>query len=131
VLIGGAAPTDSYLRSDRILDAARQTRAAAIHPGYGFLSENAQFAEECERAGIAFVGPTPAQIRAFALKHTARALAEENGLPLLPGSALLATSRRQPPQPSASAIPSCSRALRAVGASACNAARMSPDCARP
>jgi urea carboxylase len=90
VLIGGAAPTDSYLRSDRILDAARQTRAAAIHPGYGFLSENAQFAEECERAGIAFVGPTPAQIRAFALKHTARALAEENGLPLLPGSALLA-----------------------------------------
>jgi urea carboxylase len=89
VLIGGAAAADSYLRADRILDAARQTRAAAIHPGYGFLSENASFAEECERAGIAFVGPTPQQIRAFALKHAARTLALENGLPLLPGSPLL------------------------------------------
>jgi urea carboxylase len=90
VLIGGASAADSYLRSDRILEAAIATGAQAIHPGYGFLSENAAFAEECARAGIIFVGPTPAQIRDFGLKHTARALAAANGLPLLPGSELLA-----------------------------------------
>jgi urea carboxylase len=90
VLIGGASAADSYLRSDRILEAAIATGAQAIHPGYGFLSENAQFAEECARAGIVFVGPTPAQIRDFGLKHTARALAAANALPLLPGSDLLA-----------------------------------------
>ncbi len=90
VLIGGAPAADSYLRSDRILEAALATGAQAIHPGYGFLSENAQFAEECARAGIVFVGPTPAQIRDFGLKHTARALAGANALPLLPGSELLA-----------------------------------------
>ncbi|HEY4974499.1 MAG TPA: biotin carboxylase N-terminal domain-containing protein, partial [Steroidobacteraceae bacterium] len=80
---------DSYLRSDRILDAAIATGAQAIHPGYGFLSENAAFAEDCARAGIAFIGPTPGQIRDFGLKHTARALAAANALPLLPGSDLL------------------------------------------
>ncbi len=90
VLIGGPSAADSYLRSDRILEAAIATGAQAIHPGYGFLSENAQFAEDCARAGIAFVGPTPRQIRDFGLKHTARALAAANGLPLLPGSELLA-----------------------------------------
>jgi urea carboxylase len=90
VQIGGASAADSYLRSDRILEAALATGAQAIHPGYGFLSENAQFAEECARAGIVFVGPTPAQIRDFGLKHKARALAAANGLPLLAGSELLA-----------------------------------------
>ena len=94
VLIGGAAAADSYLRSDRILEAAAATGAQAIHPGYGFLSENAQFAEECAGAGIAFVGPTPRQIRDFGLKHTARALAAANGLPLLPGSDLLLDLRQ-------------------------------------
>jgi urea carboxylase len=89
VLIGGAAAADSYLRADRILEAAITTGAQAIHPGYGFLSENAQFAEQCERAGIAFIGPTPRQIRDFGLKHTARALAAATALPLLPGSDLL------------------------------------------
>ena len=89
VLIGGAAPADSYLRSDKILEAAIATGAQAIHPGYGFLSENAQFAQDCERAGIAFVGPTPGQIRDFGLKHRARELAAANALPLLPGSGLL------------------------------------------
>jgi urea carboxylase len=90
VCIGDAAAADSYLRADRILEAALATGAQAIHPGYGFLSENAHFAQECERSGIAFVGPTPAQIRNFGLKHTARALAAANALPLLPGSGLLA-----------------------------------------
>jgi len=89
VLIGSGPASDSYLRADRILEAALANGAQAIHPGYGFLSENAQFADECERAGLAFVGPTPAQMRDFGLKHTARALALANGLPLLPGSALL------------------------------------------
>jgi urea carboxylase len=80
----------SYLDANAILDAARQTGATAIHPGYGFLSENADFAEACESRGIQFLGPTPAQMRAFGLKHTARAIAAENGVPLLPGTGLLA-----------------------------------------
>src|SRR4051812_38966962 len=90
VALGGSAAADSYLRQDKLLDAARATGANAIHPGYGFLSENASFAENCAAHGIAFIGPTPAQMRDFGLKHRARALAQEHGLPLLPGSGLLA-----------------------------------------
>jgi len=89
VLIGPAPAAESYLRSERILAAAVASGSNAIHPGYGFLSENAHFAEECAHAGIAFVGPTPEQMRSFGLKHTARALAAQAGLPLLPGSGLL------------------------------------------
>ncbi|MEC5387130.1 urea carboxylase [Uliginosibacterium sp. H3] len=89
ICIGPAAAAESYLRSDKILAAAKETGAGAIHPGYGFLSENAEFAAECEREGIAFIGPTPEQMIAFGLKHTARELAEKSGVPLLPGSALL------------------------------------------
>jgi urea carboxylase len=88
--IGPAQPAASYLDTARILQAAKDSGAGAIHPGYGFLSENAGFAEECERAGIAFIGPTPSQMRDFGLKHTARALAEKSGVPLLPGTGLLA-----------------------------------------
>ncbi len=87
--IGAAPAADSYLNAERILEAAATTGAQAIHPGYGFLSENAQFAEICAQRGIAFVGPTPAQMRDFGLKHTARALAAANALPLLPGTGLL------------------------------------------
>ncbi|HKQ82703.1 MAG TPA: 5-oxoprolinase/urea amidolyase family protein [Steroidobacteraceae bacterium] len=87
--IGAAPPAQSYLSQERILAAAKASGAQAIHPGYGFLSENAAFAEACAAAGIAFVGPTPEQMRAFGLKHTARALAFEHGVPLLPGSDLL------------------------------------------
>ena len=90
VSLGGLTAAESYLRAERILSAARDSGAQAIHPGYGFLSENADFAEQCERAGIAFVGPTPRQIREFGLKHAARTLASAHGLPLLPGSGLLA-----------------------------------------
>ncbi len=75
----------------RILEAARQTGAQAVHPGYGFLSENADFAEACEGAGIAFIGPTAEQIRRFGLKHTSREIAAKCGVPLLPGTGLLAT----------------------------------------
>ncbi len=74
---------------EKILAAARASGAQAIHPGYGFLSENAAFAEACEAAGIAFVGPTPEQLRVFGLKHTARALAREQGVPMLEGTDLL------------------------------------------
>ncbi|MBU3693358.1 MAG: urea carboxylase [Rhodocyclaceae bacterium] len=89
VNIGPAPAAQSYLKVDAILEAALRTGAEAIHPGYGFLSENPAFAERCEAAGIAFIGPAPAQMRAFGLKHTARALAEAYGVPLLPGTGLL------------------------------------------
>ena len=87
--IGGPAPSDSYLRADAVVHAARAHRAACVHPGYGFLSENAAFAEAVEAAGIGFCGPTPAQIRAFGRKDTARDLARECGVPLLPGTGVL------------------------------------------
>jgi urea carboxylase len=90
VRLGPAPAADSYLRADAILDAARSTGAEAIHPGYGFLSENAEFAARCEAAGIAFIGPTPQQMRDFGLKHTARAMAQAAGVPLLAGTGLLA-----------------------------------------
>jgi len=89
ICIGPASAAQSYLDQQKILDAARATGAQAIHPGYGFLSENAAFAEACAQAGIAFIGPTPQQMRDFGLKHTARELAQQNHVPLLPGSGLL------------------------------------------
>ena len=89
ICIGGAAPRDSYLNFGHILDAARQTGAEAIHPGYGFLSENPEFAQACEDAGIKFIGPRPDQMVSFGLKHKARELAIASGAPLLPGSGLL------------------------------------------
>ena len=92
VLLGPAPVAESYLRIEKLLDAARQTGAQAIHPGYGFLSENAEFAEACESAGLAFIGPTPAQMRDFGLKHTARDIAEKHGVPLCPGTGLLASA---------------------------------------
>jgi urea carboxylase len=90
VCIGAASAAESYLRADKILQVAHETGAQAIHPGYGFLSENATFAEQCAAAGVVFIGPTPQQMRSFGLKHTARELAEQNEVPLLPGSGLLA-----------------------------------------
>jgi urea carboxylase len=89
VCIGPPSPAESYMRGEKLLAAAQATGAGAVHPGYGFLSENAAFAAACEAAGVAFIGPTPAQIRDFGLKHRARALAQELDLPLLPGSGLL------------------------------------------
>lgn len=88
--LGAGAAAQTYLCVEKILHAVRQTGAEAIHPGYGFLSENAAFAEACEAEGIAFIGPTPQQLRLFGLKHTARELARAQGLPLLEGSGLLA-----------------------------------------
>lgn len=89
IRIGPANASESYLRGDLILAAAQATGAQAIHPGYGFLSENATFAEACAAEGIVFIGPTTDNIRAFGLKHTARDLAQAQGVPLAPGTDLL------------------------------------------
>ncbi|RZM24693.1 MAG: urea carboxylase, partial [Sphingomonas sp.] len=89
IRIGAGPPGESYLDVDKILAAAREAGAGAIHPGYGFLAENAGFAEACAAAGIVFIGPTTDNIRAFGLKHSARALAVAYGVPLAPGSDLL------------------------------------------
>ena len=89
VCIGAGPAAQSYLNVEAILAAAKATGAGAIHPGYGFLAENAEFAEACAAAGIAFIGPTPDNIRTFGLKHSARALAAAQGLPLAPGTGLL------------------------------------------
>ena len=86
VCVGAAATSESYLNTDKILQVAIEKGVKAVHPGYGFLSENADFAESCEAVGITFIGPTPSQMKAFGLKHTARDLAKKNGVPLLPGS---------------------------------------------
>src|SRR5215472_4835137 len=83
--IGPAPARDSYLSIERLIEAAKATRAECIHPGYGFLSENAEFAEACVGAGVAFVGPPPAAIRAMGLKDRAKALMERAGVPVVPG----------------------------------------------
>ncbi|MCJ7997133.1 urea carboxylase [Rhizobium cremeum] len=90
VRLGPAPASESYLNIDAVIAACRQTGAEAVHPGYGFLSENIGFAERLKEEGITFIGPTPANISAFGLKHTARELAKASGVPLLPGSGLLA-----------------------------------------
>src|SRR5476651_2226784 len=85
VRIGPGPAAESYLNVDAILSAAAATGAEAIHPGYGFLSENAAFAEACAAAGIAFVGPPPSAMRAMGLKDRAKALMEKAGVPVVPG----------------------------------------------
>ena len=83
--IGGSAPKDSYLRWENILAAAKATGAEAIHPGYGFLSENAAFALACEAAGLVFIGPPAAAMQAMGLKAESKRLMEKAGVPLVPG----------------------------------------------
>lgn len=92
VIIGPPPAASSYLDAAKILNAARHAGCSIIHPGYGFLSENADFAEACEAEGFAFAGPSPAQIRMFGLKTTAREAAARCGVPLLPGTGLLETT---------------------------------------
>jgi 3-methylcrotonyl-CoA carboxylase alpha subunit len=85
VLLGPARARDSYLNIERVLEAAQKTGAEAVHPGYGFLSENAEFAEACAKAGLVFVGPTAAMMTAMGSKSGSKALMEKAGVPLVPG----------------------------------------------
>jgi len=85
VHIGGSAPKDSYLRWERIIEAARVTGAEGIHPGYGFLSENEEFAQACLNAGLVFIGPPASAIKAMGLKAESKQLMEKAGVPLVPG----------------------------------------------
>jgi len=85
VLIGGPSPRDSYLQWQRILDAAKATGAQAVHPGYGFLSENEEFAQACADVGLVFIGPPPSAIQAMGLKAESKRLMEKAGVPLVPG----------------------------------------------
>jgi len=91
VRVGPAPAAESYLNVDAIIAACLQTGAQAVHPGYGFLSENRRFAEELSKHGIAFIGPRPEHLDAFGLKHKAREIAQQSRVPLLPGSGLLET----------------------------------------
>ena len=83
--IGGSAPKDSYLRWEKIIEAAKATGAEAIHPGYGFLSENEEFAQACASAGLVFIGPPASAIKAMGLKAESKQLMEKAGVPLVPG----------------------------------------------
>ena len=85
VRIGPAASSDSYLRIDTIIEVAKQTSAEAIHPGYGFLSENTEFAEACDANGLVFIGPPASAIAAMGSKSAAKAIMEKAGVPLVPG----------------------------------------------
>ena len=91
VRLGPAPAAESYLKAEAVIAACRETGAEAVHPGYGFLSENIGFAERLTAEGITFIGPSPDNIAAFGLKHTARELAKASGVPLLPGSGLIAS----------------------------------------
>ena len=84
--IGGSPARESYLNIERILAVARQTKAEAIHPGYGFLSENPAFAEACQDQGFVFIGPTAAALRTVGNKVLARHAAQASGVPVVPGS---------------------------------------------
>ncbi|MEQ8430155.1 MULTISPECIES: acetyl/propionyl/methylcrotonyl-CoA carboxylase subunit alpha [Roseobacteraceae] len=85
VHIGGSSPSESYLKGDRIIEVALETGAQGIHPGYGFLSENPDFVEAVEAAGLSFIGPSAKAIRAMGLKDAAKKLMEEAGVPVVPG----------------------------------------------
>ena len=89
VYLGEGTAKDTYLDIEKIIAAAKQTGAEAIHPGYGFLSENTEFAAKCEENNIKFIGPDSNQIQLFGLKHSAREIAEKSNVPLLPGTGLL------------------------------------------
>ncbi|MHA1564335.1 MAG: biotin carboxylase N-terminal domain-containing protein, partial [Alphaproteobacteria bacterium] len=85
VHIGAAPSRESYLRADRIIEACKATGAEAVHPGYGFLSENSQFAQLCSDNGIVFIGPPTAAIEAMGSKSAAKSIMEKAGVPLVPG----------------------------------------------
>jgi geranyl-CoA carboxylase alpha subunit len=119
VLIGPAAATQSYLKIANIIEAARRTGAQAIHPGYGFLSENAAFAEACAQAGIVFIGPSPEVIRVMGDKALAKRRMIDAGVPCVPGY-----------QGDAQAFRSWSRLRPAAAGAACASSMSRPSWAR-
>lgn len=87
--LGDGTVLETYLNADKIIEIAKKAKAEAIHPGYGFLSENSDFARECEKNGIKFIGPLPEQMELFGLKHSAREIAKKANVPMLKGTSLL------------------------------------------
>lgn len=130
VRVGPAAAAESYLNVEAILDAARRTGAQAIHPGYGFLSENAAFARLCAENGIEFIGPTPEQLVDFGLKHKARELAERWQVPLVPGSGLLETPAAAKAAAAQIGYPVMLKSTAAAAASECASAGTTPNSKR-
>ncbi|EKM27318.1 urea carboxylase [Vibrio sp. HENC-03] len=92
--LGKGGASETYLDQEKIISIAKQAGAEAIHPGYGFLSENPEFVERCEQEGLVFLGPTAEQMRAFGLKHSARRIATQAKVPLLPGTELLSDKQQ-------------------------------------
>jgi 3-methylcrotonyl-CoA carboxylase alpha subunit len=105
VALGGHAPSESYLQWSRIIEAAQSTGAQAIHPGYGFLSENEDFAQACQDAGLVFIGPPASAIAAMGSKAAAKALMDKAGVPLVPGYHGQNNETLQRPWPPAHARP--------------------------
>src|SRR5260221_11369093 len=105
ILVGGPRPQDSYLNGPAILEAAKTCGAGAVHPGYGFLSENAGFAGDVEAAGLPWGGPTPPQLEAFGAKHTPRAPAPAARGPLMPGTGLLSAGSQAVEAPPVVGVP--------------------------
>ncbi len=97
-LIGPAVPAESYLNIAKIIETAKEAGAEAIHPGYGFLAENADLARACAEAGITFIGPPPEAIEAMGSKTRAREIMAEAGVPIVPGATEAAEGRRRGPQ---------------------------------
>ena len=130
--LGPSPASESYLRIDKIIDAARRHGADAIHPGYGFLSENAEFAEACEAAGIVFIGPPAAAIRQMGSKTAARKLAIAAGAPVVPGTESAIVDLEDAKEPRARwAIRCCSKPRRAAAAKGCGAWTAKPISKRP
>lgn len=93
--IGPAQSSQSYLRQDKIISVAKQTKCQAIHPGYGFLSENTEFAELCQKENIIFIGPPASAIRDMGIKNTSKAIMAKAGVPIIEGGYFIFTLRKQ------------------------------------
>jgi acetyl-CoA carboxylase, biotin carboxylase subunit len=130
VCVGPADAAKSYLNIPQIIAAAEITGADAIHPGYGFLSENAQFAEVCRKCRLSFIGPTPEAMRAWGDKVSARAVAERFGLPLLPGTGVLKDGRDATAQAKAIGFPVIIKAAGGGGGRGMRVVREASEVAR-
>jgi urea carboxylase len=130
VCIGPARASESYLNIPAIIAAAKATGAGAIHPGYGFLAENVEFADACAAEGIVFIGPTADNIRTFGLKHSARELAKAHGVPLAPGSDLLTSEDEAVEAAAAIGYPIMLKATAGGGGIGMRVCETKPTCAK-